>query len=63
MLRDKADVTWAYEKDLPALTYYSVEARYPGPPMSKEEALAALRLARKTLEWIKERLKEMGIVY
>lgn len=61
LLRDRVDVAWAYEEDLPALTYYAVEARYPGPPVSEEEALAALRLARKTLEWVKVRLEEIGI--
>ena len=61
LLSDKVDVTWAYEEDLAALTYYAVEARYPGPPVSEEEALGALDLARKTLEWAREKLQGMGI--
>ena len=61
ILEDKLDVSWAYEEDLPALTYYAVEARYPGPPVHAEEAEETLRLARKTVQWAQEHLRRLGI--
>ena len=61
ILEEKVDVSWAYEENLPALSYYAVEIRYPAPPIPAEEAEEALELARKVLEWATERLKEMGI--
>ena len=61
MIENKVDVSWAYEENLPALTYYAVEIRYPAPPVSMEEAEEALRIAEKTVGWVKEMLKELGI--
>ena len=61
LLEDKIDVSWAYEEDVPALTYYSVEVRYPAPPVSEEEAEEALRIARRVVEWVKDKLRELGI--
>ena len=61
LLEDKVDIKWAYEQDLPALTFYAVEARYPGPPVVVEEAREALRIAREAVEWIRERLRERGV--
>ena len=51
------------EQGLEKLSNYAVEARYPDfeEEPSEEEAEEALRLARKVLEWVTERLKEMGI--
>lgn len=45
------------------LTAYAVEARYPdfGEEPTPEEALEALETARRTLEWARERLSQMGI--
>jgi len=45
------------------LTDYAVEARYPDfeEEPNEEEAKEALSLARKTVEWAKEKLKELGI--
>ena len=42
------------------LTYYAVEARYPGPPVVEEEAREELRIAREAVEWARERLGEKG---
>ncbi len=61
LIEDKVDVAWAYEDSLPVLTYYAVEARYPGPHVTREEAEKALELAEKTLEWAREKLGEIGI--
>ncbi len=46
------------------LTDYAVEARYPDfeEPVTENEAEKALHLAKAVLKWVKERLKEMGIV-
>ncbi len=61
ILEEELDVAWAYQEDLPALTYYAVEARYPAPPIQGEEAEEALRLARRTLRWAQEQLRRLGI--
>ncbi len=61
MLEDQVDVAWAYQEDLPALTYYAVEVRYPAPPVHHEEAEEALRLAGKTVAWARERLRQLGV--
>lgn len=61
MLENMVDVSWGYEEGVPALTYYSVEIRYPAPPVSEEEAVEALRIAGKVVEWVRKKLKELGI--
>lgn len=61
MLEEKVDVSWAYEENIPALSYYAVEIRYPAPPIPMEEAAEALKLAKKVVKWVKEKLMEMGI--
>ena len=61
LLRSKVDVSWAYEEDLPALTYYAVETRYPAPPISYDEAAEALRMAEKAVEYTKRLLEEKGL--
>ncbi len=61
ILEEKADVSWAYDEHLPALTYYAVEIRYPAPPVSREEAGEALRVAERAVEWVRGKLEEMGI--
>jgi len=45
------------------LTDYAVEARYPNfeEVVTENEALEALRLAEKVVEWVKERLREKGV--
>ena len=62
LLEGKVDVRWAYEQDLPALTFYAVEVRYPGPPVVEEEAEEALRIAENVVEWVRGRLGERGVV-
>ena len=61
LLEGHIDVSWAYEEDLPALTYYAVEIRYPAPPVSTDEATGALELAGKTVDWAREKLRELGV--
>ncbi len=61
MLEEKIDVSWAYEMHLPALTYYAIEVRYPSPPVSEEEAIDMLDIARKAIERVKLILKEKKI--
>ena len=60
LLGREVDLEYLRRANVEDLSRYTVEPRYPGPPVS-EEALEALDLARKTLEWAKERLEEMGI--
>ena len=50
-----------WDEELSALTAYSVEARYPGPPIPQEEASRALEIAKKTLKQAIKILKKMGI--
>lgn len=61
LMEDKVDASWAYEEDIPALSYYAIEIRYPGPPVTEEEAGEALNLARKVVGWVREKLGELGI--
>ena len=61
LVEDKIDVSWAYEEDIPALSYYAIEIRYPGPPVTEEEAREALNLAGKVVEWVKKRLEGLGM--
>ncbi len=61
LLEPKVDVSWAYEEDLPALTYYAVEIRYPAPPIMREEALEALETARRAVEWAENQLSRLGV--
>ena len=61
LLEEHINVSWAYGEDLPALTYYAVEIRYPAPPVSMEEASEALELARKTVSWAREKLRELRV--
>ena len=53
MLEEKVDVSWAYEMHLPALTYYAIEVRYPSPPVSGEEAMDMLDIAKRAVEKIR----------
>ncbi len=48
-------------EELSSLTAYAVGARYPGPSIMREEAEEALRIAREAVEWVKEKLGEMGV--
>ena len=50
-----------WSEDLSALTAYSVEARYPGLPVTREEAEHALIVARRTFFEVQERLRRLGI--
>ena len=61
LMEDKVDASWTYEEDLPALSYYAIEVKYPGPPVTEEEAREALNLAKKVVEWVKKKLEELGI--
>ena len=61
LLEEHINVSWAYEEDLPALTYYAVEIRYPAPPVSMEEVAEALELAGKTVDWARKKLRELGV--
>ena len=61
LLKSKVDVSWAYQEDLPALTYYAVEIRYPAPPITREEALEAFETARRAVEWAENQLSRLGV--
>ena len=50
-----------WREEASALTAYGVEARYPGPPIAMEEAERAIDTARAVLEWVKEKLRELGV--
>ena len=56
------DVEYLWRANVEYLTRYAVESRYPGPPVEREEALEARDLARKTLQWARDKLVEMGII-
>ena len=61
--KEKIDTRELKNSGVERLTLYAVEARYPDfeEEPSEEEAEEALELARKVLEWVKEKLREMGI--
>jgi HEPN domain-containing protein len=61
LLSQVTDTGELEEMDVEGLTYYAVEIRYPGPPIEREEAENAIETARKTLEWVEERLGEKGV--
>ncbi len=61
LLSDKMDIEYIRSLHVEDLTDYSVEARYPGPPVVEEEAGEALALAKKVVEWAGERLGERGV--
>ena len=61
LLSDKVDIEYIRSLHVEDLTYYAVEARYPGPPVVEEEAREALALAKKVVEWAGERLGERGV--
>ena len=50
-----------WSEDLSALTAYSVEARYPGPRVTQEEAEHALIVAKRTFFEVLERLRRLGL--
>ena len=61
LLSDKVDTEYIKRLHVEDLTYYAVEARYPGPPVVEEEAREALMIAREAVEWVRERLREKGV--
>ena len=61
--RSGVDVEGLQALGLESLSNYAIEARYPdlGEEPTREEAEEALRIAREAVEWVRERLGEMGI--
>ncbi|MCE4599199.1 MAG: HEPN domain-containing protein [Desulfurococcales archaeon] len=50
LLSKKIDVSYIREIQVEDLTYYAIEARYPGPIITEEEAEDAIEKADKTME-------------
>ncbi len=61
LLGKLTEIEYHREIHIEDLTYYAVEARYPGPPVSREEAEAALETAGKVVEWVQNELGKRGI--
>ncbi len=55
------DVAPFYKIEADALTDYAVEARYPSPPITREEAEEAYKVAAETLKLVAKKLQELGL--
>ena len=58
---EKAGIKIPMREEISSLTLYAVEARYPGPPISIEEAEYAYKLAKTFLEIVERELENRGI--
>ncbi len=62
-LIEKEGISVGEVEEAASLTDYAVEARYPDfeEEPTLEEAQHALETARRVVEWVKEKLEEMGV--
>ena len=58
---EEAGVKIPMRDEISLLTIYAVETRYPGPPITVEEAEYAYKLARDLLENIEKEMERRGI--